>query len=387
MKKKKSNIINLEQKRAEITFKNLLRLLRIPVVILAVLIALFLSFRLMGNVAVSNITDGIRHVKLLFRPSNGYPYSIESGNIDSIGSDLIVTDEKETAILDSSARERYSFQLDSPDSKVITKNGRALIYGNSSSVVTLVSKTETLGTVKTEKGVAAADLASNGAFAVSCPSDKIQSVLTVYNNRFATQFRWNCSDERITSIGLSDNGKKVAIAAIGATNAEIYTRFIIFDTDETEPIADIRLNGTLIFKTVFTGSGKIIAVGDNRTVIYNSKGETSEEITYAENSVSAIDSDSDGNTLVCLDEYGGTQSKLIIIKSNGKKSAEIVVNGVPDAVDISDNRTAVSVNGEIIRYSLSGKELERYQPLGKTGDIVVTSGSVYSTESGYIRKY
>lgn len=390
MKKKKAEIINLEKKRTEITLKKLMKILRIPVVILVVIIAVFLSVRLMGNVAVSNITDGLRQVKTLFIPSDGYPYpldDVELNRVDSIGSDIIVVDEKTAVVLDSAARKRNTVQLESSDSKIISKNGRALIYGNSSSVVTLISKTEVLGTVKTEKGVVTAALASDGTFAVSYPTEKVQSVLTVYDNRFGTEFQWNCSNERIAAIDLSDNGKKIAVAAIGATNAEIYTRFLIFDTGDSQPIADIKIAGTMIYKTVFTSSEKIIAIGDNKTVVYNAKGEAQGETAYAENSVSAIAADSDGNTVVCLDEYGGAQSKLIVYKANGKLAGEIVVNGVPEAVDISENRVAVALGSEIIKYSFKGKELKRFQSNAAASNLVVTSGSVYSAESGYIRKY
>lgn len=390
MKKKDSQIIDLEKKRTEITLKKLIRFLRIPIVILVVIAAIFLSVRLMGNVAVSNITDGLRQVKTLFSSSSGYPYSldnVELNKITAIGGDIMLVDENSSTVLDEKARVRYDSQLESADSKVISKNGRALIYSESSSKVVLQSKTETLGTVTADKGVVTAALASNGSFAISHPSDKAQSVLTVYSNRFKKEFQWNCSGERIASISLSDNSKRVAVSAVGATNAEIYTRFLLFKTDESEPVTDIKYSGTLIYKTVYTSSEKIIAVGDNKTVVFNSKGEILEEVTYSEDSVSAIASDSNGNTVICLDEYGGSKSRILIYKSNGKLSGEINLNGVPEAVDISDNRVAVALGSEIIKFSYKGKELDRIQAHGSPSHIVVTSGSVYTVESGNIRKY
>ena len=64
-------IISLQKKRNMLTAKKIFKIMRIPVVILAVAAALFLSARLMGNVAVSNITDGIRQVKTVFAKGGG----------------------------------------------------------------------------------------------------------------------------------------------------------------------------------------------------------------------------------------------------------------------------------------------------------------------------
>ncbi|MBO5410789.1 MAG: hypothetical protein J6A60_05965, partial [Clostridia bacterium] len=91
MKRTSEKIINLKKKKNEINIKKLLRFMKIPAVVLVVLVALFLSIRLMGNVAVSNITDGLRQVKTVFSRSPGYPYSLENkelSRLESINGDV-----------------------------------------------------------------------------------------------------------------------------------------------------------------------------------------------------------------------------------------------------------------------------------------------------------
>ena len=282
---------------------------------------------------------------------------------------------------------RLGTQLDSADSKIIGKNGRTLVYSDSSPVISLLSKTEVLGSVTEQSPVVTADLAENGSFACSNSSEKAQSVLTVYNNRFNVEFRWNCSGERISAIGLSSNGKKVAAAAVGTKNAEIYSRFLIFDTDETNPVADITYSGTFIYRIIYTNGNRIIAVGDNKTLVYNAKGEKLEEFTYTAESVSAICSDDNGNTVICLSEFGGAKTRIVVYKSNGKRSAEVIVNGAPGGIDIADNRIAVILGNDIVKLSYSGKELDRISANGSPVRVAVTSGSVYTVESGSICKY
>ena len=149
MKDKK--IIDLNKRRKKLNFKKLLRALRIPIVVFAVIIAIFLSARLVGKVATSNITDSIRQIGTVFSDGKGYPYSLKSLNArktDAIGDRLMIISSDESLVLDSRAGELFRYQLGNAESKVITSNGRALVYSNGSGKVILQSKTEILGTVE-----------------------------------------------------------------------------------------------------------------------------------------------------------------------------------------------------------------------------------------------
>ena len=287
---KDKKIINLNKIRNVITFKKVFRWLKIPLVILVVAAALFLSARLMGNVAVSNITDSIRQVKTIFIKNDGYPYSLETlsfRNVVPVGGGPLVIYDNSSLVMNAAADEIFSMSLDYADSKAVTRNGRALIYSPSSNEVILQSKTEKLGSVTEQNPVTVAALAENGGFATSHAADENQSILSVYNNRFKKIFQWNCSQEFITDISLSSNGKKVAVAASGVKDAEIYTRILIFDVGSSEPVADVKYNGTMFLRVIYTASNRIIAVGDNKTVVHNKKGEVLDELVYSEDSLIA----------------------------------------------------------------------------------------------------
>ncbi len=382
-------IISLRKKRNIITAKKIFKIMRTPVVILAVAAALFLSARLMGNVAVSNITDGIRQVKTVFTKGEGYPYSLDTFSFqraDSIGSGVLAVYNDSTAVLNSSADELFNMQI-KPGSRVITQNGRALVYGTASNEVVLQSKTEKLGSITEDSAVVAAALADNGSFATSHASEKHQSILRVYNSRFKNVFQWNCSQERIADIALSQNGRNLAVAAVGAENAEIYTRIIIFNIGDTEPKADVQFSGTMFFDVVYTASGKIIAAGDNRTVVMNKKGETVDETVYSEDSVIAVCSDDSGNTVVCYEEFGGAKTGIARYSRSGKKTCSIVVDGIPDCVAAEGGRIAVASGNEIIVYSQNGKEVKRIDTENSVLQLIISSGTVYAVDGGAIYKY
>ena len=231
-------IIDLSKHRNKKLAKKILKILRIPLVILVVCCALFLSARLLGNVAMSNVTDTVREVRTLFSKGEGYPHALDSfefRKVTAIGGKPLTVYKDSAKVLSSSAGEVFSMKLDSADSKVISKNGRALIYSNTSNKLILQSKTEKLGEIEEAGTVVTAELAKNGYVAVSYASDEYQSVLSVYNTHFEKVFQWNCAQERISDIALSKNGKNIVVTAVGAENAEIYTRVIIFNINSAQP--------------------------------------------------------------------------------------------------------------------------------------------------------
>ncbi len=383
-------IISLQKIRNTQTLKKVIKMLRIPVVVLVVVMAVFLSARLMGNVAVSNITDGIRQSKTLFSKSTGYPYSLEAFNlrkVEPIGGGPLIVYNGSSHVLNASGDEIFNTDLSYADTKVITKNGRALFYSNSSNEAVLQSKTEILGSIAVPAPVVAADLAENGGMAVSHSSEEHQSILNVYNSRFKKIFQWNCSKERIADISLSGNGKHVAVAAVGADNAEIYTRIIVFNVGSPEPIADVRYNGTLFMRVVYTSSNKIIAAGDNRTVVMNKKGKVLDELVYSEDSIIAVCADDSGNTVVCYEEFGGAKTGIVRFSANGKRTCSIVTDGIPDSVSAQGDRTAVAIGNEIMIYSAKGKHTKTIETEQIPAQIFFCSGTVYTVEGGAIHKY
>ena len=383
-------IIDLKKKRNAITVKKILKVLRIPLVVLVVAAALFLSIRLVGDVAVSNITDSIRQVKTVFTKSEGCPYPLDTLNFRNVvpvgGGPLVIYDDS-TLVMNAAADEVFTMQLGYSDSKAVTRNGRALIYSPSSNEVILQSKTEKLGSITEETPVTVAALSEKGGFATSHAADENQSILTVYNNRFKKIFQWNCSQEFITDISLSGNGKRVAVAATGVENAEIYTRIIIFDVKKTEPIADIKYSGTLFLRVVYTNSNRIIAVGDNKTVVHNKKGEVIDELVYSEDSLISVCADDSGNTTVCYEEFGGSKTGIARFSASGKKTCSIVIDGMPDCVAAHSGRIAVASGNNITVYSSNGKESKTIETESPVARIFICSGTVYTVESGSIHKY
>ena len=387
---KEEKIIDLNKRRRKLNYKKILSALKIPIVILAVVAALILSARLVGKVAMSNITDSLRQIKTIFSKGEGFPYEIADEDvlkIEAIGNRILILSEDSSLVLDSKAGELLRFQLSNAKSKVTTFNGRALIYSNGSQDVIMQSKTEQLGSIEEDGAVITAAISKNGWFATVYASEGKHSVLTVYNNKFEKEFIWQCANERINAVALSPDGKSVAVSAMSVENAEIYSRFMIFNTKETEPVYDSKVSSTLFLKLYYPSKDTVVAVGDNKTLVIGKDGEKKNELLYAENSFSLSASDEKGNVAVCCSEFGGTRSVITVFKKDGSTACSITVQGEVSGLDIGSNKVAVTVGGELVVYNFKGEEKERFQISASTEQVMICSGKFFTVEDGKICKY
>ncbi len=383
-------IIKFQRKKNKKLIKKIYRIVRIPVAVLAVVFALFLSAQMLGDVAVSNVSDVLRQLPYLFSHGSGFPYTVEDAdnvNLELIGDSPAVISNGTLTVLSSTARKMCEIPLGFSNEKIIARGGRALIYSNNSSVAVISGKTEKVGEFTAESAIVAAALSKNGRTAFSFTSDEAQSVLAVYSQRNKEIFRWNCSKEYISALALSPNGRSVAVSAVGAENAQIYSRFIIFNIKKTVPEADVRLEASMILKLISGSHGRVIAVCDNRTVVFNKNGEILLELNYGDDSLISAVSDGKGNTLVCYKEGGGSKINAARISASGKLTCTVTVGEQPECTCIRAGRF-VLVNGKTVtEYSSSGKERRKFETQEEPSEAVIASNCVYTVENSQLCKY
>lgn len=383
-------VIDINKGRKKFNYKKILSVLKIPIIILAVIAALILSARLVGKVAMSNITDSFRQIKTVFSKGKGFPYSIEGLEIDrveAIGNRILILTDDDSLVLDSKAGELYKTQLFAEETKVVTHNGRALLYSENSPKVVMQSKTEELGSIEENGSVITATIAKNGWFATSHANSENLSVLTVYNNHFEKEFVWNCSNERIAAIALTPDGKGVAVSAVGVENAEVYSRILFFNTEKTDPVYDSRVSGTLFLNMFYPSENTVVAVGDNKTLVLGADGNAKETLTYTETGLLFAQADEKGNVAVSFSDFGGFESQICVYDKEGARLCALKVAGKADALDIGSKRIAYVFNNELKVYELSGEEKESFQVGNDVKKLMICSGDFFTVEGERICKY
>ena len=162
---------------------------------------------------------------------------------------------------------------------------------------------------------------------------------------------------------------------------------MIFNTKESAPVYDAKINSTLFLKLYFTSKETVIAVGDNKTLAIGKDGEKKNEIVYSENSFSLSAADEKGNVAVCCSEFGGTRSLITVFRKDGSTACSITVQGEPSALDIGSNKVAVTVGGELMVYNYKGAEKKRFQTSTNAEQVMICSGKFFTVEDGKICRY
>jgi hypothetical protein len=152
-------------------------------------------------------------------------------------------------------------------------------------------------------------------------------------------------------------------------------------------MADVRFDGTLFLRVAYTTSGRVIAAGDNRTVVLNKKGELLDELVYSEDSLCAICVDGNGNTVVGFKEFGGSKTGIVRFSASGRKTCTFSVDGVPDCIVADGGRIAVATGTEIAVYSSGGKQTKDIQTDNPVSEMFICSGTVYSVQGTSVVKH
>lgn len=382
--------VDFQKERSRRQFKRIIKKLRVLIAVMLVICIFAVYLAAVGETRRSNIMDSFYSVPKTIGESRGFPYNEDELSLDKvmkIGDKPLIISSGGVVVLSQNADKLNELHLDWGDTRVNSLNGRALVYSNTQGSAYLISRTGVLNEFREENPVVTGCVGSNGSVALSYSSESVQSTVKVYTPRNKVDFEWECSKEYVSALSLSDNGKKVFLSAVGVEDAEIYTRLVLFKTDKTEPQFDTHLEGTAVLKTFLTSHNKIVAIGDNKTVVLNRKGAVTTEITYADDALYYIGNDSKGNILLCYKEFGGAKIKAVYIPSYGRSYKEFELEYMPESADIKGSKVAFAVNNTVDIFTPSGTKKKTYECKHNVGTVLISNTGIYTLENGSVYNY
>lgn len=384
------NTVDFQTERKKHNKIRLKRKLRIPAFIIVLILIFTSAYFAAGEVRRSNFADSFRAIPKTIRESRGFPFNEDELSLDKvmlIGDKPLIVSDSGAEVISQNADSLYKLRLDWADTRVSSYNGRALIYSNTTSKAYLISRTVQLASYDEENPIVTGTVGKNGAVALSYSAGGSQSIVKVYSPRQKVLWEWKCEKEYVSSVSLSPDSKKILISALGVENAEIYSRVILFRTDKTEPQFDTVIKGTSILKVICSKTGKMTAIGDNKTLVLTSKGAVRQEMEYADDALYTVDSDDDGNILICYKEFGGSKLKVVKIPSMAFVFKEFELDYMPESIDIKGDRIAFALGSNVEIYSSAGKVRKTYECERDVKTVLISNTGIYTLENGSVCKY
>lgn len=355
--------------------EKVLSVLKAVCIVSVVLALLVIAAQRFGDITFSSVSDYFNTLISGAKSGDGYPYYFESLDIQKvlpIEKDLFVLSDDAGFVLDNTARTigKEDHTLSSP--LAVSAGGRVLLLDVGEHAYRVQSKTKLLYEGTFPQNLLTGAISKSGAIALASRGESSQTMLTVLNKHQKEVFTWNCANENIIGLALSDNGKRVAASVVGAADGELYSKVYMFDTSKNEPILSLSYKGIIPHLSFLSGENLVVA-GDKVFEIY--KG--SEKVLTEDLSVNTFShlyiSDSK-YAIAAFSKYGSASTK--IIKAYDRTGTVLFT------VDLNESVKGVSTDGQNFTV-LSEDTLYSYDREGnQIGEVPVEAGCISPFTNG-----
>ena len=358
-------------------------------IILVIIMLLLLAANAFAGTTISGIGNALTGYVEKLSSGSGYPYDISSENLKNVypsDSNIILLTDVYARTLSPGAKMKLNVQHNYSAPVVDANGSRFIIYDRDSKHYRVVNGKTISDQMEAEGNILTCDMAGNGSFAVASRSEQTASTFTVYDRKFNEVFKWNSSSDHIIDVALTDNGKYVAVAALGAEKGEVYSKVLIFNVKSSEALGEFKFSGTAVADLHFTSRGYLYITGDNTfTIIDKNKSEIKSQETFEAGALKFISVGKNGETAVMFSKYGSDNTGTVKYYSyKGEESFSFDSQSSIYGVAAGKNKFAVYYGDEIIVYNSEGQEKDQKNSTADYDKIFYAGSELYLCRTGRI---
>jgi hypothetical protein len=344
-----------------------------------------------GAVSPRGSVPDVGGIFSIFAKGAGYPYSFEnSGNVtaDRFGSGIMLLGEDSFKILNSTAKEVLSVQHNYSNPDVQAAGGRVIIFDRASGQFKVVARSGVVAQADMEKNILTAAMGKNGSYAVATKSLSAQSELTVFEKSGKKMFVWACAAERISAVALSDDGKHAVVSVIGAKNAELYSRLIVFDFKKSEPMLSLDYPETALFAVGFAGRDKVVAIGENLYSFVSVSDGSKQDYSFGMSDLISYYISEKGKTALVVSSFGSDKKcELLVYNPAGERLITKSFEEDIRWVACDEKYVCVLLPGEARIIGDDGESVGSFKADKYSESVAISGRSAYLFEKSVIYRY
>ncbi len=298
---------------------------------------------------------------------------------DVIGDSVVVLSADNVAVYTPEGKMKYS-QPHLFSKPGISVNGdKAVVFDRGGNGFILINEKKVVYEGEADNTIITADYGKNGTYALSTKIEGATSALEVYSKSNKLIFQWNCAYENIVSIAVSNNGKYIGVAALGAKNGNLLTNLQYFGVDYKEPLNTQTVTGAVPFDVEFTSYNTLTLLTDIGVYTVNRKDEKyTQTLSYYSSEFTSCDTAVNGKSIVCLAKYGSENVfEIQLLKSNGKIKTTIQADYSIKNVKMSGKYIFALGEKAIYVYNYNGKKVSQITCKGESQSILPTDDFVF----------
>lgn len=314
----------------------------------------------------SELTDGIK---------------LSSGNIAVTGKSLIS--------FKASGEKRYTENIGYSSPVFKSSDKKYIAFERSTGKYTIADKSEIIYQGDLEEEIINADIASNGNYAIITRSAQSTLVVTIYSSKNTTMFSWECTDDYLTDVALSKNGKSVAVSSINVSNGDPYSRIYYFNVDSLEIESKLEYPNETVYRIKFIDNKKISVITDISYMIADMKETQSQVVSYEYDELAGFSFGSKSSVAILKKEFGSLNDKnLMVIDKNCEKVFEKSIES--DILDFkTDSKNVyVLISGKILVYSISsGERVDDIEVDASSSKLMISGNTAFTFSENSVYKY
>ena len=302
----------------------------------------------LGPVRLAPVGDAWR---LAGRRGAGFPVDFSYSHTRQAalaGNGIALLGPTQFDILNHSAYAGVAFPQPYPQPSIRAAAGRVVLFDRGSGQLTLFSRSGELYSMNLEAGIFSVDLNRHGALAVATRSNSAASEIFVWDTNGQRRFAWACEREYPSALRLSDNGRSLAMCLIGAEQAAVYSRFVYFPLDATQPRTDLRLPGVWLYDTASI-SGGWLAVGDQAVYLIPHGATQPQVLSYEGRALYRFALQNNSYSAVLLEDWDN-RALLRVYDRNGDLALEQSFGQRPLGVSARGRAVYVHFDEVLLRW-------------------------------------
>lgn len=318
---------------------------------------------------------------------DGYPVITEGKAIQDIhifGPDIVVVSDTSLQVYNKTAKCLQDTQHNLPNPVAEFSDVRVLLYEPNSKRVSVYNSQKKLFDKDVENPITSAAISNSGVYAVATQGTRDASVMYVYNKASDIMFTWY-SEERISDITVSPDGRYVTASTLTANEGVLVTKLYTFDAYSKKQKSVCEIKDEMSLQLSYKNNSEFFCITDKNAYDISSNGEIRSSYSYGGKTLSGCDIDGGKNIVLMLGNYDDLR-KTTFVSLDGKLTEMSKTEIEADVIDFKadDNLTVLTEHG-VYEYGYDGV-LKSSLKLNSGRKIASGNGYVYICTSNGIEK-
>ena len=269
---------------------------------------------------------------------------------------LAVAGNNSVTVFTAAGRQTVSQSLSYRNPVAVGSGKYLLVYERGGTHYSLYNSYAQIFTGTTEYPINDAAVSDCGMYALVTAAAEYNSVVSLYNERFALINRYN-KIGYVMDVSIEEKGSLITILTLNTEKGIAQTELMICEPGKAEAKATATLDGTVGW-SCFASSNRVTVLHESGVVCYSANGSVVNETDFFGASVAYALLDKDGATVCLNDPANSLHYRLLVLDKNGKARYDEVLSYKPGGLARSGDSVFWTTDAGVCRLDLNRKEIK-----------------------------